>query len=362
MTESAYIHIPFCKSKCRYCSFVSYTKSELKGEYLTSLHKEIKLNYKGEKLNTLYFGGGTPSVLNAEEFKNLINLFNTDETTEITAELNPDDLNYEYLGNLHKTGINRISIGCQTFNDEILKLINRRHTAIQAINAVKAAQDNGFKNISLDFIYGLPNQTSEMFLSDLEKAAELKIRHISLYGLSVEKGCYFAANPPENIADDDMQADMYLNAVNLLQKSGFNHYEFSNFAVEGFESRHNLNYWNNEEYYGFGTAAHSYVKGIRHSNTVNLEEYIKNPYKPHEEHNVTQKERLEEEIFLGFRKMSGINVNLINSKFAINFEKKYGKILEKYTHAGYMIKNGQNYALNAKGVLISNTILADFLE
>ena len=362
MAKSVYIHIPFCKSKCHYCTFVSYPKPEFKNDYYKALCNEIVSNYKAEKLKTLYLGGGTPSLLKAEEIKNLINLFNIDAETEITAELNPDDLDYKYLTELHNTGINRISIGCQTFDDEILKLINCRHTASQVINAVKNAQDIGFKNISLDFIYGLPNQTLDMFLADLVKAFELKIQHISLYGLSIEKGCFFSSNPPKNIADEDTQADMYLRAVNLLQKSEYKHYEFSNFAIQGFESRHNLNYWNNEEYYGFGAAAHGYINGIRYSNSPNLQEYIKNPFKHKEEHKVTKKEQLEEEIFLGFRRMSGINTNSINSKFAINFEEKYAKILEKYTNAGCMLKNGQNYALTPKGVLVSNTILADFLE
>jgi len=196
MAKSVYIHIPFCKSKCYYCSFVSYPKLELKNEYLSALQKEIKLNYKGEKLNTLYFGGGTPSLLSVAEFEKIINLFNIDNNTEITAELNPDDLNREYLCALYNTGINRISIGCQTFNDEILKLINRRHSSAQVIQALNFAQQAGFKNISLDFIYGLPSQTREMLLSDLSRAEGLKIQHISLYGLSVEKGCYFSSNPP----------------------------------------------------------------------------------------------------------------------------------------------------------------------
>lgn len=362
MPKSVYIHIPFCKSKCHYCSFVSYPKLVLKKDYLKVLEQEINSIYGGEPLNTLYFGGGTPSLLEPEEFLNLIKHFNITLETEITAELNPDDLSFGYLRSLYDVGINRISLGAQSFDDEILKLINRRHNSKQIIRAVENGKNAGFENISLDFIYGLPNQNENMFYDDLKKAVSLGIKHISLYGLSIEENCYFHKNHPQNLPDDDGQADMYLGAVELLKKSEFEHYEISNFAKSGFESKHNLNYWNNEEYYGFGCAAHGYLNEVRYGNQIKIEDYIKNPLKRNEERIETPKDKFEEEIFLGFRRMSGINIAQINSKFGINFEEKYLKILKKYEGLKLLKKTQNGYKLTPDGVLVSNSILAEFLQ
>ncbi len=367
MPKSVYIHIPFCKSKCHYCSFVSYPKLELKKDYLKVLEQEINSVYKGEILNTLYFGGGTPSLLNPEEFNNIIKHFNITNSTEITAEINPDDINsqglgFSYLRNLYDIGVNRISLGAQSFDDEILKCINRRHNSKQIFEAVKNAQNAGFNNISLDFIYGLPNQSEEMFLNDLQTAVKLGITHISLYGLSIEENCYFYKNRPQNIADDDTQANMYLGAIKILNSLDFKHYEISNFAQEGYESKHNLNYWDNEEYYGFGVSAHGYLNGIRYGNKITIEDYIKNPTEHSEERIESEKDKLEEEIFLGFRKTSGINIKQINSKYGIDFEKKYLKILKKYEGLKLIQKTQNGYSLTKNGILVSNTILAEFLE
>lgn len=355
--KNVYIHIPFCKSKCKYCSFVSYPKLEEKEQYLKALQKEIISRYNGETLETLYFGGGTPSVLSVKEFENIIKLFKINEKTEITAELNPETITFEYLEGLKACGINRLSFGCQTFNDEILILIGRRHNAEQVENAVKFAQKAGFTNISLDFIYGLPNQSIEMFENDLKKAISMNIQHISLYGLKIDENCFFYKKPPENLPDDDMQADMYLKAIETL--TDFEHYEISNFSKNGFNSKHNLNYWNNNTYYGFGVAAHGYENGTRYFNTSNLNEYITNPTKHKNSHKLTIQEQLEEEIFLGFRKMEGINIEEINKKYKIDFNKKYSSILEKYI--GYIAKTDKGYKLTTDGILVSNIILADFI-
>ncbi len=367
MPKSVYIHIPFCLSKCYYCSFVSYDKLELKKDYLKLLQTEIKTKYKNEVLKTLYFGGGTPSLLDVSEVLDIIGCFNINSETEITMELNPDGheqkgLTQEYLKGLYNAGINRISLGAQSFDDNILKMINRRHNSQQIIQAVENAQNTGFENISLDFIYGLPSQTEKMFYDDLKKGAKLGVNHISLYGLSIEKGCYFYKNRPENIASEDTQADMYLDAVEILKNFGFEHYEFSNFCKSGYESKHNLNYWNNEEYYGFGVAAHGYENNIRYGNVLTIEEYIKNPLKHESERTESFQDRLEEEIFLGFRKMCGIDVSLINSKYNIDFCSKYSKILEKYEQLKLLQKTQNGYKLTPQGVLVSNTILAEFLE
>ena len=355
MATSVYIHIPFCKSKCKYCSFISFPMIEKKQVYLEALEKEIQHNYKGEQLKTLYFGGGTPSLLGIEDFEMLLKKFNVDGETEITTELNPETLTEEFLKGLKTIGINRLSLGCQTFDDEILKLIGRRHNSEQVKKSVEFAQNVGFKNISLDFIYGLPTQTIGGFSNDLKQAVALGIQHISLYGLKIDEGCYFYDHYPEDLPDNDLQADMYLKAVQILEN--FEHYEVSNF---GLPSHHNLNYWNNENYYGFGVAAHGYLGNIRYSNFETLEEYLQNPLKHNIEMVLTKSEKLEEEIFLGFRKMSGVDVDFINAKFQIDFEKKYSLILEKYKD--FFVKTKKGYALTIDGTLISNSILSEFLQ
>lgn len=362
MVKSVYIHIPFCKSKCHYCSFVSFDKLELKRPYLIVLENEINFNYENELLATLYFGGGTPSLLTSGEFSNLIKHFKISDITEITSELNPEGVEYDYMRELFDIGINRISLGCQTFDDRILKQINRRHNSLQVMKAVEMIQDVGFKNVSLDFIYGLPNQTPEMFYKDLETAISLGIQHISLYGLKFEEGCYFYNNKPENLPDDDIQADMYLGAVELLKRHKFIHYEVSNFAKKGFESKHNLNYWNNEEYYGFGVSAHGYKNGIRYADNDTLEGYIKDPLKHIEEKFLSPQEKLEEEIFLGLRKMKGINISEINDKFGIDFNSKYKEILNKYLKLKLLSKTPLGYKFTSNGILVSNVVLADFIE
>lgn len=359
MVKNVYIHIPFCKSKCHYCSFVSFTNTELKTAYLEAIKKEIKNDYKNEKLNTLYIGGGTPSLLSPTEIKNLIDLFDFDKKAEITTELNPETITQEYLENLRQTGVNRLSFGCQTFDDNILQLIGRKHNSKDVENAVKYAQNTEFENISLDFIYGLPSQTVQEFENDLKHAVSLGIQHISLYGLKIDEGSYFYNNKPENLPDEDLQADMYLKAVEVLKD--FEHYEISNFSKKGFNSRHNLNYWDNNTYYGFGCAAHGYKDETRYFNTQNLKDYIANPLTTKTSHNLTFQEQLEEEIFLGFRKMSGLNVENINKKFNIDFAKKYAQTLQKYISYKYLKETNTGFTLTTDGILVSNVILSEFL-
>ena len=359
--KCAYIHIPFCSAKCNYCAFISTVNLKLELGYLIALLKDIDINYQKNELNTLYFGGGTPSLLPIEHVKKIINKFYLSKNAEVTFEINPENSNKEYLTQLLNLGINRLSIGIQTFNDDILSQINRRHNSNDAINAVKIAQEVGFKNISLDFIYGLPNQTIEMFENDLKLAKSLNIQHISLYGLKIEENSVFGKKTPENLPDDDMQADMYLSAINIL--SDFYHYEISNFAInENFISNHNLNYWKNKEYYGFGCAAHGYEIPIRYANSFNIHKYIENPLLKDIGHTETKKEQLEEEIFLGFRIAEGININNINEKYSIDFDNKYSKILKKYIESGHITKTPIGYKLTNQGFLMSTIILAEFLE
>lgn len=360
MTQSAYIHIPFCKRKCNYCTFISYPKLELKEKYINALLKEIDTRYKGEILNTIYFGGGTPSLMPSEIFNDILKNLNYSDKTEITVEINPETVEEKYLYELKKIGINRLSIGVQDFDDEILKQIGRGHNSQIAINTVKIAQKVGFDNISIDLIYGLPNQTKKGFETSLIKAFELNIQHISLYGLKIENGCYFYNHMPKNLPDDDAQATYYLKAVEFCKQNGFNHYEISNFAIKGFESKHNLNYWNNENYYGFGVSASGYEDNIRYYNEVDLIKYIENPLKKLREDILTPKQQLEEEIFLGFRKAEGIDVQKINKKFGVDFEKMFSEPIKKYLNS-HILKTDKGYRLSTDGFLVSNIILSEFL-
>lgn len=362
MPESVYIHIPFCRQKCRYCSFVSFPDLKEKDKYIKTLTKKILPKYKGETLQTLYFGGGTPSLLSFEEISSIIKLFNLAPDAEVTVEINPETVTGKYLSDLKKTRVNRLSIGAQSFDNKILKIIGRKHKAEDVLRVVKDAKKAGFDNISLDFIYGLPQQTLNGFIKDLELAAKLDVEHISLYGLKIDEGCYFYKNKPENIADEDLQADMYLKAVEVLEKQSFQHYEISNFARNKKFSRHNINYWQCGEYYGFGVSAHGYIDGIRYSNTKNLQDYLTKPEPQIEQHKLSKQEQLEEKIFLGLRLSQGININDINREFEINFEDKYYGILKKYTATGHLKFEKGLLKLTKKGILISNYILADFLE
>jgi len=358
MANSVYIHIPFCKQKCKYCSFVSFPNIDKITGYIYSLLKEIDTNYSGEEIKTLYFGGGTPSLVSIDYLSKILMKFNLHPDCEITLEMNPDDSKFEYLKSLKEIGINRLSLGSQTFDDEVLSIIGRRHNSQQTIEAVNLAKKAGFNNISLDLIYGLPKSNVK---KDLEIITSLGVQHISTYGLKIEEGSFFYKNPPENLPDDDEQAEQYLFINDFLDKKGYKRYEISNFAQEGFESKHNLNYWDNEEYYGFGVSAHGYIDGVRYNNFLTIEKYLENPTIHEQGHCVTEKEKLEEEIFLGFRKKTGLDAKKLNQKFGIKFEEKYQSILEKFD-SKYIKKNNEFYYLTLEGVLISNHILSEFLD
>ena len=364
--KSAYIHIPFCRKKCNYCSFVSGDYLEKKTGYLYSLLKEIDYYYNDNPIKTLYIGGGTPSVMETEELSKIIKKFKFEDDAEITAEVNPNDINHDYIQRLKDTGINRISMGAQSFDDNILKLIGRRHTSEEIFKAVELAKNCGFNNISLDLIYGLPAQTVEGFRHDLEQIISLDVPHLSLYGLKIEEGCYFYNNMPANLPDNDIQADMYLMAGEITGGNGYKHYEISNYSKPDYSSKHNTNYWKCGQYYGFGLSAHGYVDGIRYSNTTNINTYLNSPTDREYGKFLTEHEMLEERIFLGFRLAEGVNVKEINNEFGIDFETKYRSILDKYLSSGHIEKTENGYRLsdnkNTNGFLLSNLILADFIE
>ncbi len=367
LPKSAYIHIPFCRKKCAYCAFTSFGAINFINDYVKKLTTEIKHFYKKQPLKTLYIGGGTPSLLDVKHFEKILSLFNFAPNAEITVELNPESTDLKLLFALHNLGVNRLSIGVQTFDDNILKTIGRLHSAKKAKDTVFLAQDTGFENISIDLIYGLPGQNLKLWMEDLKGATALDVQHISLYGLKIEEGTLFYKKRPSHLQDDsiqdDLQADMYEFAVKFLEEEqGFNLYEISNLAKgKNFQSRHNLNYWSEGEYYGFGISASGFSSNIRYQNTTNFKEYMENPLPPRETTELTEQERLEETIFLGFRKREGINTAEINEKFNINFDQKYASILEKFLNSNHLEKTENGYRLTLSGILVSNLILSEFL-
>ncbi len=362
MIENAYIHIPFCRQKCYYCSFVSYTNIALKSNYINALVRQIKEEYNNSKLKTIYFGGGTPSLLDISELQTILKSLNFGSDSEVTLEANPENLQADYLSKLLDIGVNRLSLGIQSLDDRTLNSIGRKHSSNEAIKAIKSAQKVGFDNINIDLIYGLPGQSNSLFVETLKRIAELNIQHVSLYGLKIDEDCFFAKKMPQELPNEDDQAEMYLYAIDFLTSRKFNHYEISNFSIEGFESRHNLNYWDNNTYYGFGAAASGYSKDTRYTNILNLKDYISDPFGKEIEYKVSPNEKLEEEIFLGLRKTSGININEINKKYNIDFENKYNKIIDRFSSTNHLKKTDYGFKLSTEGILLSNSILAEFLD
>ncbi len=355
---STYVHIPFCEKKCHYCSFLSFENLNLKSQYLETLLMDIKKNYDKTPQKTLYIGGGTPSVLEISEIEKLINCFNFKKNPEITIEVNPKSANKNYLKELKKIGINRLSIGVQSFNDDILNSIGRLHNSACAIKTIENAKSAGFENISIDLMYGLPNQTLKIWEETLDIANSLDIQHISLYGLKIEHGSKFYKKTPKNLPDDDLQEIMFKTAIKKLKK--FKRYEISNFAIsKKFQGVHNLNYWHLGLYNAFGLGASGYNECGRYKKEEKLEKYIKEPKIKKEKR--TKIDELNEEIIIAFRLTEGINTNYINKKFDINFEEKYSDILNKYITSKHIKKTKNGFCLTTKGLLVSNYILSDFL-
>lgn len=364
--SSIYIHIPFCKSKCHYCNFLSFTDKNDYNEYIQTLCSQIKSELKSDvPIKTIYIGGGTPSILSIANLKDIFTTIKDivvfDKNIEITVEVNPATVDYDYLKKLRECGVNRLSIGVQSFNDKFLKSINRLHTSINAKQTIDDAKKAGFNNISIDLIYGLPNQTAEDWKNELQIACKQDIQHISAYGLKVEEDTYFGKNPPKNIPEEDECAKIFLDTGDILAKNGFSQYEISNYSKEKSQSKHNLTYWNNKEYYGFGLGAHGYVNNERYSNTCDLDKYLINPTLKNTITLVSPQEKLEEEIFLGLRLTCGIAIESINKKFHINFLEKYKIILERHSKKDLIMFDNNTVKLTPQGFLLSNYVLADFL-
>lgn len=359
MIKSIYIHIPFCNQICSYCDFCKFLYNEAWADkYLDSLMNEIHSNYKNELIDTLYIGGGTPSNLNLKQLKKLFDILKTirlNNNYEFTFECNVNDLTKDKLELLYKNKVNRLSIGVQTFNEKHLELLNRKHTKKQVVDKINLAKKIGIKNINIDLIYAIPNETLQELEYDISTFLELDITHISTYSLMIEPNTKLYINKTENI-DQDLDYKMYELINKKLSDNGFKHYEISNYSKEKYESKHNLTYWNNKEYYGFGLGSCGYVDGVRYENTRNLNKYLQGYYIS-ESNKLTLKETIENEFILGFRKTDGIKKQ--NFKFYnINNNDIIKQLIEKQE----LIDDGNNIFINPEYLYISNRILVNFID
>ena len=370
-----YIHVPFCRSKCEYCDFYSLAckDNKLMEGYLDAVCAHLKEagslapNYK---VDTIYFGGGTPSYFGADGIASILATirrnFDVDNAAEITMECNPDSVNDRLLARLRAEGVNRISLGIQTDDDELLKKLGRPHNYAQAVSAYQRIRKAGFKNVSVDLMYGLPGQTLRMWQETLDHVLRLLPEHVSCYGLKVEEGTpLYEYKEAANLPDDETQADMYLAAVEMLRSRGYRHYEISNFARKGLYSRHNMKYWTGGQYLGFGPSASSDFAGKRFILSRDLQSYINGIRGGGEVmedvQDIPLRERAGEYLMLRLRTHNGIASDEYERKFLLPFA-PLQEVLGKYSSLGYTDVNDEGrWHLTAKGYLISNTIISDLL-
>ncbi len=359
--ESVYIHIPFCKSICSYCDFCKmlYNGSWVT-QYLNALIEEIKDKYDGEVIKTLYIGGGTPSSLSLKDLKYLFEIikqFNLTELEEFTFECNLNDLNAELLQFLLDNGVNRLSIGIESFNEDKLKFMERHHTFLEAEEKFKLMRKMGFNNINIDLIYGIPGETLKDLKKDLELFLKLEPDHISTYSLIVEDNTKIGINGVIPIPEE-LDASMYEEICEKLDMKRYEHYEVSNFAKKGKKSKHNLKYWNNEEYYGFGLGAAGYTNGVRYENTRSLTEYINGKRRKKEEI-LSIEDKMYNELMLGFRKMEGINLKDFFIKYGVNMQEVFD--LHEVLKNEELIVDGEYIYVNPEYIYVMNEILVKIL-
>ncbi len=359
MIKSAYIHIPFCETICSYCDFCKYYyRKEWVEEYLEALQEEIEENYQGEILDTLYVGGGTPSVLSLEELKTLLEIlssFSLSKEVEYTFECNIENITEEKIKLLATFGVNRISIGIQTFQEKHLSFLNRKHTKEEAISKIRMIK-RYIPNINMDLIYAIPEETMEELEDDLTTYLSLEIPHLSTYSLIIEEHTKLSLQKVEPISEE-LDREMYEKIEEKL--GSYHHYELSNFSLPGYESRHNLTYWNNEEYYGFGLGASGYVGKTRYTNTRSLKDYVEGKRR-RESHLLSKKERMEEEFMLGLRKVEGISLSKFQKKFhcsAISFPE-----VQSLLKRGLLKQEGDTLLIPSCYLYISNTILVELID
>ncbi len=369
-----YLHIPFCIKKCAYCDFFALANQKQKNVFVNVLVKEMNLqrHYFGkERVQTIYFGGGTPSLLSVEQLEKILNAlyknFNIDKNIELTLEANPENLNIDYLKGLQSLGFNRLSIGVQSFNDEDLALMGRTHDVQTAFKSVYNAKKQGFKNISVDLIYGLPHLSLKKWEHNLNKVMDMDIQHISAYHLTIEPNTLFKKWYDQNkihLPDDKTSLEQYQLLVEKTGKNGFLHYEISNFAKDGFLSLHNTNYWIDIKYLGLGPSAHSYNLTSRQWNISNLQVYLGEISKgkiPFEIENLYETEKYNDYMIVSFRTMWGVNLEKIESSFGKPLKNYFLKKVEKFIDGKFCIQNNHQIKLSEKGVFISDHIISELL-
>ncbi|HEN2407142.1 TPA: oxygen-independent coproporphyrinogen III oxidase [Streptococcus agalactiae] len=363
---SAYVHIPFCTQICYYCDFSKvFIKNQPVDAYLQALIREFR-SYDITELRTLYIGGGTPTSISAVQLDylltELIRDLNLNTLEEFTIEANPGDLTVDKIEVLQKSAVNRVSLGVQTFNDKHLKRIGRSHNEAQIYSTIDALKTAGFQNISIDLIYALPGQTMDDVRSNVAKALSLNIPHLSLYSLILEHHTVFMNKMRRgklHLPTEDLEAEMFEYIISEMERNGFEHYEISNFTKPGFESRHNLMYWDNVEYYGVGAGASGYLDGIRYRNRGPIQHYLKGVSEGNarlSEEVLSKNEMMEEELFLGLRKKEGVSIGKFEQKFGTSFEKRYGQIVQELQSDGLLKENNGFIQMTKKGLFLGDTV------
>ncbi|HEL0558453.1 radical SAM family heme chaperone HemW [Streptococcus equi subsp. zooepidemicus] len=368
---SAYVHIPFCTQICYYCDFSKvFIKNQPVDAYLEALIKEFE-SYQINSLKTLYIGGGTPTAITAKQLDYLLSHLQQhlqlDQLEEFTIEANPGDLTEDKIAVLRQSAVNRISLGVQTFNDKQLKQIGRSHTEAQIYTTIASLKEAGFQNMSIDLIYALPGQTIQQVKENVAKALALDIPHLSLYSLILEHHTVFMNKMRRgklHLPTEDLEAEMFEYIISKMEASGFEHYEISNFTKPGFESRHNLMYWNNDEYFGCGAGASGYLNGIRYRNRVPIQHYLKAVADGNarlSEEVLTKEEMMEEELFLGLRKKSGVSVSRFQEKFGLSFESRYGPVVRELQAQGLLVKDKDFVRMTKKGLFLGDSVAEKFI-
>ena len=368
---SAYVHIPFCTQICYYCDFSKvFIKNQPVDSYLEHLIEEYD-SYDIKKLRTLYIGGGTPTALSARQLafllEKLTDKLDLSYLEELTIEANPGDLDQEKIAVLKDSPVNRVSLGVQTFNDRMLKQIGRSHLEKDIYENIANLKKAGFDNISIDLIYALPKQTMEDVKINVAKAIALDIPHMSLYSLILENHTVFMNRMRRGklpLPKEDLEAEMFDYIIAELEKAGFEHYEISNFSKPGFESRHNLMYWDNAEYYGIGAGASGYVDGVRYKNHGPIRHYLQAVEAGNarvQEEVLTLKEKMEEEMFLGLRKKSGVSKKRFEEKFGLSFEDQYGSVVSELTEQGLLVADKDIVRMTKKGLFLGDTVAEKFI-
>jgi oxygen-independent coproporphyrinogen-3 oxidase len=369
-----YIHIPFCRKRCYYCDFFKTIDLSQKTRLLAGLKKELESRvseYSSEEINTIYFGGGTPSVLEIDELKDLLNTihqhYEVTEDAEITLEGNPDDLNQPTLKSLKQIGFNRLSMGIQSFSESDLKMMNRRHSVIQAIQSVNWAKEAGFSNISIDLIYGLPNQTIAEWERNVRSAVKLDVEHISAYNLTYHEGTVFYEQLKKGILKelpDELSLQQFELLVLILKEAGYEHYEISNFCKQGFYSQHNSSYWKSKKYLGIGPSAHSYDLVSRRWNVSSISRYVdglENNQAYFETEILTDQDKYNDFIITGLRTVWGISEAFIQTTFPLRYFTHFQKMKERYLFSGHLLSSLDKVSISPEGLFISDKIMADFM-